>query len=70
MSIKACGIILYTNIKQKKFLLIQHHAGHWGFPKGHQEKGEDDLTTARRELQEETGIKQIKIYETFNKRTL
>ena len=39
-----------------KFLLIQHHAGHWAFPKGHAEPGETELQTARRELREETGI--------------
>lgn len=38
------------------FLLIQHHAGHWGFPKGHAEPGETALTAACRELEEETGI--------------
>jgi 8-oxo-dGTP pyrophosphatase MutT (NUDIX family) len=31
-------------------------AGHWDFPKGHVEKGETELATAARELEEETGI--------------
>lgn len=39
-----------------RFLLIQHHAGHWGFPKGHAEAGETALATACREFEEETGI--------------
>jgi len=39
-----------------EFLLIQHHAGHWGFPKGHADPGEDALQTACREFAEETGI--------------
>jgi bis(5'-nucleosidyl)-tetraphosphatase len=39
-----------------EFLLIRHHAGHWGFPKGHAEPGEDSLQTATRELFEETGL--------------
>ncbi len=38
------------------FLLIQHQAGHWGFPKGHAEPGESPLETACREFAEETGI--------------
>lgn len=38
------------------FLLIQHHAGHWGFPKGHADPGESSLQTACREFVEETGI--------------
>lgn len=38
------------------FLLIQHHAGHWGFPKGHADPGESALQAACREFVEETGI--------------
>ncbi len=33
----------------RRFLLIQHLGGHWGFPKGHPEKGESPVETARRE---------------------
>ncbi|MBF5059180.1 hypothetical protein NEPTK9_000688 [Candidatus Neptunochlamydia vexilliferae] len=37
--------------------LIQHlEGGHWGFPKGHPEKGESPKQTAERELLEETGM--------------
>lgn len=36
--------------------LIQLHAGHWGFPKGHSEQGETPMQTASRELLEETGL--------------
>lgn len=37
-------------------LLVKHHAGHWAFPKGHPEKGEEPYETAIRELHEETGL--------------
>jgi 8-oxo-dGTP pyrophosphatase MutT (NUDIX family) len=43
---------------QALFLLVQHRAGHWAFPKGHAEPGELPLETALRELAEETGIEQ------------
>ncbi|OLP17227.1 NUDIX hydrolase [Leptolyngbya sp. 'hensonii'] len=43
------------------FLLIQHHAGHWGFPKGHAEPGESPLEAACREFEEETGIREYKL---------
>lgn len=41
--------------------LVQHRAGHWGFPKGHAEPGETPLESARRELREELGITAIEI---------
>jgi bis(5'-nucleosidyl)-tetraphosphatase len=45
------------------FLLIQHHAGHWAFPKGHAEPGETDEQAALRELREETGIANPRLVE-------
>ncbi|MEN9202936.1 MAG: NUDIX domain-containing protein [Thermostichus sp. DG_1_6_bins_120] len=38
------------------YLLVQHQKGHWAFPKGHKDGLETDLETARRELEEETGL--------------
>ncbi len=46
-----------------QFLLVQHHAGHWAFPKGHAEDSESDVQAARRELMEETGIKNVILLE-------
>ncbi len=38
-------------------LILKHVNGdHWGFPKGHPEKGESDKEAATRELFEETGL--------------
>jgi tRNA nucleotidyltransferase (CCA-adding enzyme) len=54
------GIILFYNFpRSRKYLLVKQHQGHWGFPKGHIEKGEKLIETAIRELKEETGIKKI-----------
>ena len=44
-----------------KVLIIQHNAGHWGFPKGHKEAGKTDIQTALREIREETGISHVDI---------
>ena len=41
------------------FCLIQDENGFWGFPKGHQDEGEREETTALRELEEEAGIKEV-----------
>jgi 8-oxo-dGTP pyrophosphatase MutT (NUDIX family) len=38
------------------FLLLKYGAGHWDFPKGHLERGEEELDASRREIEEETGI--------------
>ena len=42
------------------YLLISRN-GYWDLPKGHQEQGEDIRTTALREVQEETGVKQLEL---------
>ncbi|MEG4107813.1 NUDIX domain-containing protein [Microcoleus sp. S13_C5] len=51
------GIVpIFGNEADALFLLIQHQAGHWAFPKGHANPGESAAETARREFLEETGI--------------
>lgn len=50
---KSCGCII---IKNNKVLLIKQTKGHWGFPKGHMEKGETEIETAIREVKEETNL--------------
>lgn len=54
-TIMCAGIIPISYIG-RKVLMIQHPEGHWGFPKGHVEFDETDITAAKRELFEETGI--------------
>lgn len=44
--------------------LVKLWAGHWGFPKGHPEKGEDPIQAATRELEEETRLKVKKLLTT------
>lgn len=44
----------------REFLVIQHKSGgHWAFPKGHAEKGETPIQSAKRELAEETGLTHV-----------
>jgi len=59
---KSCGIIL-TN--RDKVLLLHYPSGHWDFPKGHVDGDEKEEATARRELFEETGIKDIIFIDGF-----
>ena len=50
------GIVMYSG---DEFLIMQYTAGHWGFVKGKPEGEETFEETARRELEEETGIKVV-----------
>jgi len=61
----AGAVIFRKNNNEIYYLLLHYEAGHWDFPKGHIEKGESEEDTVRREVEEETGIKDIKIIEGF-----
>lgn len=67
---KSCGAIVYRVINGDiRFLLIKNkRSAHWGFPKGHVEKGETPQQTAERELLEETGLK-IEIVPEFESKS-
>ena len=57
MQDQSFGIIpIHEQDGERRFLLVHQTKGHWGFPKGHAEKGETDQETALRELAEETGL--------------
>lgn len=49
----------------KKFLVLEHAAGHLGFPKGHKEGVETPQESALRELKEEAGVSAILSEKTF-----
>ena len=65
----AGGVIL--NAKDEVTLVLNGKGAFWGFPKGHLDEGENALTAARREIEEETGltdltlIKQLPTYTRF-----
>ena len=56
------------------YLLLKYKARgkvkktYWGFPKGHIEKEETELETAKRETKEETGIEDLEFIEGFKER--
>ncbi len=47
------------------YLLLHYPSGHWEFARGHGAEGEDEQKTARREIEEETGLKNLKIIPGF-----
>ena len=63
----SAGVILFRNRPQREYLLLDY-GSHWDFPKGHIEKGEDPVATARRELREETGIRDARFVSGYMER--
>ncbi len=49
------GIVRHKN----KILMIEEQNGFCSFPKGHTKKGEKEIETARREIEEETGLTEL-----------
>ena len=63
---KSCGAVVFKRQKEGiKYLALHYGAGHWDFPKGHQEKNEKEEQTAAREIKEETGIEDIDFADNF-----
>ncbi len=58
---KSFGVVpIFKDLKSNfYFCLVRQSEQYWGFPKGHGNEGENGLDTARRELMEETGIKDV-----------
>ncbi|VFJ15232.1 NUDIX domain-containing protein [Candidatus Nitrosocosmicus franklandus] len=65
------GIIRYQSTEFNKdhseFLLLRNKRGFWGFPQGHKERGENEIQTLQREVQEETGITDLEIHQYIGK---
>jgi bis(5'-nucleosidyl)-tetraphosphatase len=66
---RSCGLVVFN---KNKILLLKYsnneeegEGGHWDFPKGHVELNETEIETALRELEEETGISQVKLVDNF-----
>lgn len=64
---KSAGAVVFHREASGKieYLLLKHDEKYWNFPKGHIEKGEKLEEAALREVQEETGLKDVKIISGF-----
>jgi len=70
---KSAGAIIFRKEGGTRYYLLLHYpsksrrGGHWEFPKGHIEKGENEEETMKREIKEETGIEDLEIIPGFKK---
>ncbi len=71
---KSAGAVIFRKEGDKNFYLLLHYPSsakapkeYWDFPKGHIEKEENLEETAKREVEEETGLKDLKLIEGFKK---
>jgi bis(5'-nucleosidyl)-tetraphosphatase len=57
----SAGMVLARRVDQETRFLILRCYGYWDFPKGEVEPEEDPLATARREVEEETGLTDLRM---------
>ena len=63
---KSAGAIIFKVVDGvPHYLLLHYPSGHWEFARGHADPGEKEEQTVRREVREETGIKDMKIVPGF-----
>ncbi|MEX0668551.1 MAG: NUDIX domain-containing protein [Candidatus Saccharimonadales bacterium] len=63
----AGGVVFRRGKDSIEILMIQDIKGRWTIPKGHVEEGERIEETALREIEEETGLKYLKILNKLGK---
>ena len=61
----SAGVVVFRESKdgKRKYLLLHYPSGHWDYAKGHLEDGETPKEAAIRELEEETGIDDVHVYD-------
>jgi 8-oxo-dGTP pyrophosphatase MutT (NUDIX family) len=67
---KSAGAVVFRKENGIKFLLLRYKfkSEYWDFPRGNIEKGEKAEDTAKREIEEETGIKDLKFLKNFEQK--
>ncbi|MBU4204837.1 NUDIX domain-containing protein [Patescibacteria group bacterium] len=69
--VSAGAVVFRKEGNQIYYLLLHYPSGsrksknYWDFPKGHIENNESEIETVKREVEEETGLKDIKIIDGF-----
>jgi 8-oxo-dGTP pyrophosphatase MutT (NUDIX family) len=67
---RSAGAIIFRRDKDDKkkiyYLLLKYGSSHWGFAKGNIEENEKPKETTIREIEEETGLNDIKLVNDFS----
>ena len=62
----AGAVVFYMGENSEpEYLLLHYSAGHWDFPKGNIEAGENEKQTATREIREETCMNDVEFMAGF-----
>lgn len=56
---RSAGGVVLNSVGQ--ILVVKQSSGTWSLPKGHIEEGESELETAKREIYEESGVKDLEL---------
>jgi 8-oxo-dGTP pyrophosphatase MutT (NUDIX family) len=67
MEEKSAGAVIYRRAGNSRLFLLLQNAGRWDFPKGGVEKEESEMQTVVREVEEETGLRDLRIVPGFRK---
>ena len=67
MEERSAGAVVYRRTSHGRIFLLLQNAGRWDFPKGGVEKGETEVQTVMREVEEETGLTDLKMIPGFRK---
>lgn len=64
----SAGAVLFRKDEKVMYLLLHYEEGHWDFPKGNVENGEEEKETVMREVKEETGISDVGFIKGFKEK--
>lgn len=66
MEERSAGAVVFNENGGRRYILLLN-AGRWDFSKGNMEAGETEVQTVLREVREETGIKDLRLFDGFRR---